>query len=118
MKRLIIPAFVFVMALFTITSCTTKRGAISQLEKFSYELRDNGRYYSFKDWENAAEKFSDIRKNLNKHNYTGEQRHYIGELQGKCAGYVFQGLKGRIKDYGEELNGMLEGLMEIIDYKF
>lgn len=118
MRKSVLSTLAFVIALFVITSCTTKQGAINKLERFSYELRDNGRYYSFRDWENAAERFSDIRKSLNKYNYTGEQRHRIGELQGKCAGYVYEGLKGRIKDYGEELNGMLEGLMEIIDFKF
>ena len=106
------------MVILFASSCSTKQSAISRLERFSYELRDNGRYYTFRDWENAAERFSEIRKTLNKYNYTGEQRHRIGELQGKCAGYVDEGLKGRVKDFGEELNGMLEGLMEIIDFKF
>ena len=65
MKKSVFSTLAFIFALFVVTSCTTKQGAINKLERFSYELRDNGRYYSFRDWEDAAERFSDIRKTVN-----------------------------------------------------
>lgn len=95
-------------------SCTTKQTAINKLERFSYELRDNGQYYTVRDWENAAEKFTDIRQKINKYDYSAADRKYIGELEGKCAGYVYEGVKGKVKNMGSELSGILEGLMNII----
>ena len=98
-------------------SCSTKQHAISNLERFSHELRDNGRYYNYSDWMAAADRFSEIRQKLHKHNYTTEQRRYIGELEGKGAGYVYEGVKGRVQDIGSEVNGFLEGLLEIINVR-
>ena len=118
MKKSLISLLVILIAVFLMNSCTTKQSAINQLENFSYELRDNGRYYNIRDWENAAERFSDIRKKINKHDYTAEQRHRIGELEGQCAGYVYEGIKGRIQDFGSEVNGLIEGLMEVVGLKF
>lgn len=118
MKRTVFSLTLIALMTLALGSCSTKQHAINQLEDFSYELRDNGRYYSFRDWERAAERFSEIRNKLNKHDYTGEQRHRIGELEGQCAGYVYEGIKGRLQDFGSEINGLLEGLLDIIDTRF
>ena len=96
---------------FDFTSCSTKQGAISKLEKFSFELRDNAQYYTLNDWEKAAEDFSKIRKRISRHNYTPDERQRIGELEGKCISYAYQGVKGRITGLGNELNGILQGLI-------
>ena len=118
MKKSIFYVIAVTALTLSMLSCSTKQNAISKLEQFSYELRDNGRYYTFRDWDRAAEEFTSIRKKLNKHNYTGEERRYIGELEGQCAGYVVEGLKGRVQDYGSELNGILEGLLDILNVRF
>ncbi|MBR1465754.1 MAG: hypothetical protein IJ607_05270 [Bacteroidaceae bacterium] len=107
--------FVGIIMLFA-SSCSTKQSAISRLERFSYELRDNGEFYSFKDWEKAADEFTSIRKKINKYNYTSQEKQYIGELEGKCAGYVYKGVKGKITGYGNEVNGILQGLFDIINH--
>ena len=52
---LVCGAFALMMA-----SCSTKQRAINQLESFSYELRDNSRYYDLQDWEKAGKKFVKI----------------------------------------------------------
>ena len=114
MKKSVISLLAVIITVFVMSSCTTKQSAINQLEQFSYELSDNGRYYSIRDWENAAERFANIRKKINKHDYTGTELHRIGELEGQCAGYVYEGIKGRIQDVGSEVNGLIEGLMDII----
>ena len=104
------------MVILFASSCSTKQSAISRLERFSYELRDNGQFYSFNDWEKAAEDFTKIRKKIEKHDYTAQERQYIGELEGKCAGYVVKGVKGKITGYGNELNGIFQGLFDIINH--
>jgi len=57
-KNLILCAAMALM----MASCSTKQSAISQLEDFSYELRDHSRYYNTNDWEKAGKKFVNIRE--------------------------------------------------------
>ena len=92
MRKSFITFLACLSLIVAVASCTTsKQTAITRLERFSYELRDNGQYYSFKDWERAADEFTKIRKTIGKHDLTGDERHYIGELEGQCAGYVYNG---------------------------
>ena len=83
------------VATFMLTSCYTKQSAISQLENYSYELRDHSARYSVNDWQRAGEKFLKIRQNISKHEleYTPEEKDRIGKLEGKCAGYMAKGMK-------------------------
>ena len=115
MRKSVFSLFLAGMIMLFATSCSTKQSAISSLERFSYELRDNGQYYSFKDWEKAADDFTKIRKKINKYDYNAQERQYIGELEGKCAGYVYKEKKKKITGYGNEVNGILQGLFDIIN---
>lgn len=98
-------------------SCATKQGAISELESFSYELRDNSRNYDLEDWQKAGKKFVKIRKRINKHefDYTPEEKARIGQLEGDCAKYMAKGAKegvfDKIKNIGSEIQGILEGIL-------
>lgn len=115
MRKSIITFLSCLSLILAVSSCTTsKQTAITRLERFSYDLRDNGQYYSFKDWERAADEFTKIRKSIGKHDLTGDERHYVGELEGQCAGYVYNGLKGRVQNFGSEMNGILQGLLDLI----
>lgn len=102
-----------------LASCATKQRAINQLENFSYELRDNSRYYNTTDWEKAGKKFVKIRRNINKHefDYTAEEKQHIGKLEGECAKYMAKGAKegvfDKLKNIGGEIMGILEGIMGI-----
>jgi hypothetical protein len=116
MRKAVFSFILTAVIMLCTVACSTKQSALSRLERFSYELRDNGEYYSFKDWEKAADKFTDIRKQINKHDYNSQERQYIGELEGKCAGYVYKGVKGKITGYGNELNGIFQGLFDIINH--
>ena len=119
MRKSIITFLSCLSLIVAVASCTTsKQTAITRLERFSYDLRDNGQYYSFKDWERAADEFTKIRKSIGKHDLTGDERHYVGELEGQCAGYVYNGLKGRVQNFGSELNGILQGLLDLISRGF
>lgn len=117
MKRIfLLLTFIAAMTLAFLSSCSSKQLAVTRLEKFSYELRDNARYYTINDWKEAVDKFSKIRKDLNKYNYNDSEREHIGELEGKCAGYVVEGVKGKVQNYGSEINGILQGLNQIIGF--
>lgn len=116
-----ITVILIVVATVIFTSCATKQSAISQLEQFSYELRDNSAYYNYEDWEKAVEKFGRLRRNINKHDYTPAERKRIGELEGQCAGYMVNGAKegviNKLMGAGNEIKGILEGIMQSVGVK-
>ena len=114
MKKLIICGVLALM----LASCSTKQSAMNQLESFSYELRDNSRYYDLQDWERAGKKFVDITKKVKKHelDYTPAEKAKIGRLEGECAGYMARGAKDNVTDrlrgFINELKGILEGVTD------
>lgn len=113
MKSILSNIIVAMTMIIMLGSCATKQSAVNKLEKFSYELRDNGEYYSVADWKNAADEFIKIRRDIQKHDYTAEERKRIGELEGQCAGYVAKGVKGKVQSLGSEINGILQGVLGI-----
>ncbi len=119
-KKLLFAILLAVVATALMSSCATKEHAINRLEKFSYELRDHSAYYTVDEWKDAAEKFVDIRKDIKKHEfeYTAEQKKKIGVLEGKCAGYMAKGAKegifDKIKGIGNEINGILQGILNAV----
>ena len=102
------------------SSCSTKQHAINQLDDFSVELRDHCSHYSFKEWEKAGKKFVKIRKNISKHelDYTAEEKARIGQLEGKCAGYMARGMKegffDKVKGVAGEIKGILKGILNAV----
>lgn len=123
MKKKTLTAVVVAMAMMLLvgfSSCSTKQHAINQLEYFSYELRDHSARYSVNDWQRAGEKFLKIRQNISKHEleYTPEEKDRIGKLEGKCAGYMAKGMKegvfDKVKAFGNELKGILKGILNAV----
>lgn len=112
-KNLILCGVVGVM----LTSCATKENAITQLEDFSYELRDNSRNYDVEDWQKAGKKFLKIRKSVSKHefDYTAEEKAKIGRLEGDCARYMAKGAKegffDKVQNISNEILGILDGIL-------
>ena len=123
MKKKTLTAVVVAMAMMLLvgfSSCSTKQHAINQLENFSSELRDHSSRYSVNDWQRAGEKFLKIRQNISKHEleYTPEEKDRIGKLEGKCAGYMAKGMKegvfDKVKAFGNELKGILKGILNAV----
>ncbi len=100
-----------------LASCATKQSAITQLEEFTYELRDNSRNYDVDDWQKAGKRFLKIRKDVSKHefDYTAEEKAKIGRLEGDCARYMAKGAKDgffdKLQNIGSEIMGILEGIL-------
>lgn len=107
---------VTLMAVLMLGSCATKQSAINQLERYSYELRDNAQYYSVRDWQNAVDDFKTIRKRISKfeRDYTPQEKQHIGELEGQCAKYMAQGAKQRLVNGVRNIAGELNGIIERI----
>lgn len=101
-----------IVAMLSVSSCATRESAINDLEKFSYELRDNSQYYTAKQWRRAVDKFGNIRREISRHDYTVAERQRIGRLEGDCARYMVQGAKEGVMNsvfgLGSEIQGILD----------
>ena len=101
-------------SLYAFTSCTTKQSALSQMEHLANDIRDNGSYYTVKDWEGAVQDFWKIRKKMTNYSYTPAERKKIGELESQCARYMAKGLKdgaiNSVMGVAGEIRGILDGL--------
>ena len=101
-----------IVAMLTVSSCATRESAINDLEKFSYELRDNSQYYTAKKWRKAVDKFGKIRREISRHDYTVAERQRIGRLEGDCARYMVRGAKEGVMNsvfgLGSEIQGILD----------
>lgn len=110
-KRMLM-GLALVVAMLSVSSCATRESAINDLEKFSYELRDNSQYYTAKQWRRAVDKFGNIRREISRHDYTVAERQRIGRLEGDCARYMVRGAKDGVMNsvfgLGSEIQGILD----------
>ena len=101
-----------IVAMLSVSSCATRESAIHDLEKFSFELRDNSQYYTAKKWRKAIDKFGKIRREISRHDYTVVERQRIGRLEGDCARYMVRGAKEGVMNsvfgLGSEIQGILD----------
>ena len=101
-----------IVAMLSVSSCATRESAINDLEKFSFELRDNSQYYTAKKWRKAIDKFGKIRREISRHDYTVVERQRIGRLEGDCARYMVRGAKEGVMNsvfgLGSEIQGILD----------
>ena len=101
-----------IVATLSVSSCATRESAVNDLEKFSYELRDNSQYYTAKKWRKAVNKFGRIRREIARHDYTVAERQRIGRLEGDCARYMVRGAKDGVVNsvfgLGSEIQGILD----------
>ena len=101
-----------IVAMLTVSSRATRESAINDLERFSYELRDNSQYYTARKWRRAIDKFGSIRREISRHDYTVAERQRIGKLEGDCARYMVRGAKDGVMNsvfgLGSEIQGILD----------
>ena len=101
-----------IVSMLSVSSCATRESAINDLEKFSFELRDNSQYYTAKKWRKAVDKFGKIRREISRHDYTVAERQRIGRLEGDCARYMVRGAKEGVMNsvfgLGSEIQGILD----------
>ena len=113
MKKMLM-GLALIVATLSVSSCATRESAVNDLEKFSYELRDNSQYYTAKKWRKAVNKFGRIRREIARHDYTIAERQRIGRLEGDCARYMVRGAKDGVVNsvfgLGSEIQGILDAL--------
>lgn len=99
-------------------SCDSSQSAVRDLEILLNEIEANHQSYSEEDWENLSLSYSAIEEELAKHEYTDEELKEIGRMKGRCLGYLtkqsIKDIEKRLKDFGKELEGGIEGLLEVL----
>ena len=117
MKKYLFICLTFALV-FSFTSCDSSQSAINDLEVLLQEIETNYQTYTEEDWENMSLSYSAIEEELAKHEYTDEELKEIGRLKGKCMGYLtkqsLKDLEKQIKDLTKELEGGIEGFLEVI----
>ncbi|MDO4214312.1 MAG: hypothetical protein Q4D12_00145 [Bacteroidales bacterium] len=113
MKKLF--SLLLVVVACTLTSCNTKYTAVNHLRSFTNELEMNSKYYELQDWQRAKVKYERINDQLNKHqfDYTSEEKSEIGELQGRCAGYLAKSAVDKAKGFVNQVKGIVNGVKEV-----
>ena len=113
-KSFVISLIAILSFTFMVSSCSTKRSCINQMQNLAYDMRDNGAYYNVEDWKKAGAEFLAIRDKMRKYDYTPAERRVIGELEGECAKYMVKGIKdgaiNTVMGVGSEIKGILDGL--------
>ena len=99
-------------------SCDSSQSAIRDLEVLLNEIEANYQSYSEEDWENMSLSYSAIEEELAKHEYTDEELKEIGRMKGRCLGYLtkqsIKEIEKQLEDFGKELEGGIEGFLEIL----
>lgn len=117
MKKYLFICLTFALV-FSFTACDSSQTAINDLETLLHEIETNYQSYTEEDWENMSMSYSAIEEELAKHEYTDEELKEIGRLKGKCMGYLtkqsLKDLEKQIKDLTKELEGGIEGFLEVL----
>lgn len=94
-------------------SCTTgKQAALNEMRDFTAELEENATTYNFRDWQKEQRKFYKIDKKLQRHDYTAEEQHEIGEMKGVCLGYFAKGVLGKASNKIVQVRNQLQGIVD------
>lgn len=112
--------FILLLGLLLLISCTSKKQeALNQLENFTEDVEENGASWNAEQWKQKYDVFVQIRSDIYKYKYSDEERAEIGRLEGRCisamANHASGGMLKKLKDFGTELGGSLNGLLEGID---
>lgn len=108
------------LSFLLLLSCTSKKQeALNQLENLTEDVEKNGGSWSEEQWKQKYDVFVQIRSDIYKYKYSDEERAEIGRLEGRCisamANHASGGMLKKLKDFGTELGGSLNGLLEGID---
>jgi len=89
--------------------------AVTRLANFTDQLETQSYRYDLEDWERAYNKFTNIRQDIARYDYTSEQSREIGRLEGRCYTAFVKNAGGgfvdRLVDLKDELKGILEGVV-------
>lgn len=117
MKNLI-PICLCVVIMIGLISCNKAESAISDLEDLTEKVEANYKSYTQEDWENFAASYSAIEEELSKYEYSDEQLKKIGNLKGKCMGYMtkqtLDDFEKQLNDLPKQIEGAIEGFMDVL----
>lgn len=118
-KRLIKTSIVILLSVLQNSCGTPQASVINDLETLVSDVEENHAEYTVEDWERVTVSYSEIEEELLQHEYTDEELKKIGRLKGRYIGYLtkytVEGLKQGVHDIMKELEGGIEGFMEVLE---
>ena len=99
--------FVFLVMLF-VTACSGPQAPVKELRKLADEIEMNYDRYTDEELENVVARLEAIDKKMEQYEYTDEELHEIGRLNGRLTMYL---AKAYMKRAGSELGEITQELL-------
>lgn len=118
-KRWIKTSIAILLSVFQYSCGTPQASVINDLETLVNDVEENHAEYTVEDWERVTVSYSEIEEELLQYEYTDEELKEIGRLKGRYIGYLtkytVEELKQGVHDIMKELEGGIEGFMEVLE---
>lgn len=99
-------------------SCSARRAAINDLESFVVQIEKNGETYTMDDWETALIKYAEIEDNLEKHEYTAEEKKEIKLLRSRLINGATESVlistKKGLENIDQKIDQKVDDLMRVL----
>ena len=106
-----------IVILLGVFACDYRKSAIKDFKDLVDNIENNYKLYTDEDWEAISISYYAIEEELAKHEYTDEELREISRLRGKYVGflskYSLDDLERQINDIPIQIEGAIEGFMEV-----
>lgn len=99
----------FIISIFSLTSCYGKKDAIDDLRNLRTEIREHGEEYTQEDWEDVDNEFSKIHERLEEYELTTREMRLVDDLDAEIAAYQVRYNAGGL------VGSLIGGVAKIID---
>ena len=106
------------ISLLLLTSCDKKQIAIDNLRDFVEKVEKKAPSYTSDDWDKVDAEYKEIISDINKYQYTDEEKKQISKMTGKYAGIktkysvnqFIEGIGDAVKEIRSTIEGFKDGL--------
>lgn len=104
--------FLLLIVTVLLSSCSTRRSAINNLESLVERVEEKGVTYDLDEWEGVIKEYALIERALAKHEYSVEEHKAIGELKGRLLGCSTRSVILNSKEKIDKINSQIDGGVE------
>lgn len=116
MKSFIKLSIITLISVFLLSACDKKQMAINDLSDFVEKVDKNAPTFTEKDWDEVDAKYDIIIAEIDKYQFTGEEKKQIAELKGRFTGiktkYSVNKVIEGVGDAVKEIRGTIEGFKD------
>ena len=107
----------------TLVACDPAQSKIDELEKLVMEVEQDYSSYTREDWRGVSEAYDALIAEMDKYEYSTEDRKRIGRLKGEYEAvvlkYTMTNITDIVSDYAEEtkegINGFIDGMTKELE---